>query len=161
MGEFTLNLIPNASMATFPENRLSQSTTLLPQQLTLTGSWEVALSKIAWPASIQNLTSAQFKYRQSVVTVLKETEDNDSDTSHEVRKNKRKKPYGMITMYVPATLPIKKEISEKVANIKPGVFVSFDAIMRSICRKIFKELADGSFPLSWKLDEPSESLKTY
>ena len=161
-GEFTINLISNASMATFPENTLSQFTTLLPEQLTLTGSWEVALSEIAWPASIQNITSGQFKYRLAVVTALKETEDNESGSSHEVRKNKRKrKPYGMITMYVPPTLPNKEEIIEKVTNIKPGVYVSIDQIMRSICKKIFKELADGRFPLSWKLDEPSESLKVY
>ena len=91
MGEFTINLISNASMATFPENTLSQFTTLLPQQLALTGSWGVALSEIAWPASIQNITSGQFKYRLAVVTALEETEDNESGSSHEVRKNKRKK----------------------------------------------------------------------
>ena len=91
MGEFTINLISNASMATFPDYTLSRFTTLLPQQLTLTGSWEVALSEIAWPSSIQNITSGQFKYRLPVVTALKETENNESGSSHELRKNQRKK----------------------------------------------------------------------
>ena len=67
----------------------------------------------------------------------------------------------MITMQVPPTLPIKEKIIEKVTNIKPGVYVSIDQIMRSIFKKIFEDLADGRFPLSWKLDEPSESLKVY
>ena len=66
----------------------------------------------------------------------------------------------MITMYVPPTLPFKEKI-EKATNVKPGLYVSIDQIMRSICKKIFEELADGRFPLSWKLDEPSESLKVY
>ena len=162
MEEFTINLISNASMATFPENTLSRFTTLLPQQLTLTGSWEVALSEIAWPTSIQNITSVQLKYRLPVVTALRETENNESGSSHAVRKNKQKrKPYGMITMYVPPTLSIKEKFIEKVTNIKPGVYVSIDQIMRSICKKIFEEHADGTFPLSWKLDEPSKSLKVY
>ena len=46
MGVFTENLISNASMATFPKNTLSQFTTLLPQQLTLTGSLDVAFFEI-------------------------------------------------------------------------------------------------------------------
>ena len=64
-------------------------------------------------------------------------------------------------MYVPPTLPIKEEIIEKVTNIKSGVYMSINQIMRSVCKKIFGELADGRFPLWWKLDEPSESLKVY
>ena len=62
---------------------------------------------------------------------LRETENNECGSSHEIRKNKRKrKPYGMITMYVPPTLPIKEKFIEKVRNIKPGVYVSIDQIMR-------------------------------
>ena len=142
---------------TFPVYNTPTSTTL-----TLTGSWEVALSEIAWHASIQNITSGQFKYRLAVVTALKETENNESGSSHEVRKNKRKrKPYGMITMYVPPALPINEKIIEKVTNIKPGVYVRIDQIMRSICKKIFEEHADGRFPLSWKLDKSSESFNDY
>ena len=52
-----MNLIFNASTAAFPENTLAQFTTLLPQQLSLTISWDAALSKDAGPASIQNMTS--------------------------------------------------------------------------------------------------------
>ena len=53
---------------------------------------------------------------------IEKTEDNESGSSHEVRKNKQKrKPYGMIKMYVPPTLPIKEKNIEKFTNIKPGV----------------------------------------
>ena len=109
-------------MAKFAENTLADFTTRLPERLNLTGFREVALAEIAWPASIQNITSGQFKYRLAVVTALEETEDNESGSSHEVRKSKRRrKPYGMITMCVPPTLPIKQKIIEKVTNIEPGV----------------------------------------
>ena len=50
-------------MATFPNNTLSQFTTLLQQQLFLSGSWEVAVSEILWPSAIQNITCGEFKYQ--------------------------------------------------------------------------------------------------
>ena len=61
--DFTINLVSNASMATFPNNTLAQFTTLLPQQLSLSGSWEVAVSEISWPSAIQNITCGEFKYQ--------------------------------------------------------------------------------------------------
>ena len=63
--EFTVNLVSNASMATFPDNTLAHFTSLLPQQLSLTRFWVVALAEIAWPAAIQNITSGHFKYRDA------------------------------------------------------------------------------------------------
>ena len=65
-------------MTTFPENTLSQFTTLLPQQLNLSGFWEVALVEIAWPAAIQNITYGQFKYR---VAAEKSQNYGDGDSS--------------------------------------------------------------------------------
>ena len=64
-------------------------------------------------------------------------------------------------MYIPPTQRIKEVNFEKITNIMPGVYVSIDQIMRSICKKNFGELADGRYPLSWKLDEPLKSLKVY
>ena len=60
--EFNINVVTNASIATFDRNTLADFTTLLPEQLNLTGFWEVALAEIAWPAAIQNITSGHFKY---------------------------------------------------------------------------------------------------
>ena len=47
----------------------------------------------------------------------------------------KNQPYGMITVNVPTTLPIKDAIIEKIAIIKPGVNVSIDPKMQSICKK--------------------------
>ena len=60
-------------MATFADNTLADFTTPLPEQLNLTGFWEVALAEIAWPAAIQNITSGHFKYR----VAPEEQDDND------------------------------------------------------------------------------------
>ena len=57
--EFTLNLISNASMETFPGNKLSSFTTLLPEPFSLAGEWQVALVEISWPAMVQNVTDGQ------------------------------------------------------------------------------------------------------
>ena len=59
--EYTLNLISNASLETFPGNRLSSFTTLLPQPFNLPGEWQVALVELFWPAMICNVTEGQIK----------------------------------------------------------------------------------------------------
>ena len=46
----TLNLISNASMETFPGNKLSSFTTLLPTHVTLSVDWQVGLLEFSWPA---------------------------------------------------------------------------------------------------------------
>ena len=46
----TLNLISNASMETFPGNKLSSFTTLLTTHMNLSEDWQVALLEISWPA---------------------------------------------------------------------------------------------------------------
>ena len=53
-------LISNSTMATFTENTHSQFTTLLPPQLNLSGSWQIALSEKTWLAPTQNITSGHF-----------------------------------------------------------------------------------------------------
>ena len=131
--EFTINLVSNASMATFADNTLADFTTLLPDQLDLTGFWEVALAEIAWPAAIQNITSGHFKYR-----VAPEEQDNNNlsgSSSTDSRKKKlHERPYGMVTMCELPLRPVQKAILEKVGSIKPGVYLSVDQILRSICK---------------------------
>ena len=61
--EFTLNLISNASMETFPGNKLSSFTTLLPTPVTLSADWQVALQEISWPAMVRNVTEGQITFK--------------------------------------------------------------------------------------------------
>ena len=82
-------------MTTFPENTLSQFTTLLPQQLKLSGFWEVALVEIAGPAAIQNRTYGQFKYR---VAAEKLQNYGGGDSSENWKRKLSEWPYGMVTM---------------------------------------------------------------
>ena len=154
--EFTIILVSNASTATFADT-LADFTTLLPEQLNLTGFWEVALAEIAWPAAIQNITSGHFKYR-----VAPENNDISGSSSTDSRKRKlNERPYGMVTMCELPLRPVQKAIIEKVGSIKPGVYLSVDQILRSICKKIFGGHVDNKFPLSWRLDAASEALKLY
>ena len=53
--DLTPNLISNASMETFPGNKLSNFTTLLPTTMTLVGDWQVALLELSWPAMVRNV----------------------------------------------------------------------------------------------------------
>ena len=82
--EFTIKLVSNVSLTTFPENTLSHFTTLLPQQLNLIVFWEMALVEIAWPAKIQNITYGQFNYR---VAVEKSQNYGGGDSSEKRKKN--------------------------------------------------------------------------
>lgn len=54
---FYLTLPSDGSMKTFPNNRISQFKTLLPQNIDLTdGEWEVALTEIMFGTSIENIS---------------------------------------------------------------------------------------------------------
>ena len=64
-------------------------------------------------------------------------------------------------MYVRPALPNKEAIFEKIAIFKPFKKVSINQTMLSVSEKNFEEVADGNFLLSWKLEEPSDSLKVY
>ena len=58
-------------------------------------------------------------------------------SSHGARKNKAKRtPHGLITIYVPPTLPIKEATIKKDANMEPDVCVNIDHILRSIWKKV-------------------------
>ena len=79
-------------MVTFPEKTLVNFTTLLPQQLNLTGFWEKALAEIVWPAAIKNITSVHFKFR----VVPEAQKDNNISDSSKTDTRKRKlnaRPY--------------------------------------------------------------------
>ena len=156
--EITINLVSNASMTTFPETTLSQFTTLLLQQLNLSGFWEVALVEIAWPAAIQNITYGQFKYR---VAAEKSQTYGGGDSSENRKRRLGERPCGMVTMNQPPIRSVQETFVEKITNIKPGVYLSVDQILHSICKKIFVRPVGGKFLLSWKLDAPSEALKVY
>ena len=64
--DMTLNLISNASMETFPGNKFSSFTTLLPTPMTLSGDWQVALLEISWPALVCNVTEGKITDSKSV-----------------------------------------------------------------------------------------------
>ena len=161
--EFTMNLISNASMDTFPENTLSSFTTLLPTPIHLSGEWQVALLEIAWPNIIQNVTVGEFTvYKRNIQSPV------------EKRPRKHNRP-GAISMAIPAaferqspstllfyTAPVKH-------RLKPGCYTSVDSILASITkiamgeeqirRKRISSSPDNVLSLlSWKVDNVTRKL---
>ena len=62
MESFTIELVSIASPQLFPDNTLSSFTILLPEQLSLEGQWEVAISEISNPSMYQNVTKGKFMF---------------------------------------------------------------------------------------------------
>ena len=95
---FTINLVSNASMSTFPDNTLAKFTTLLPQSLVLHGTWEVALVELSWPGLIENVPEGLFSYQ------LNRDEQNRDTSTQETIVERPRFGNGMVSMYVPRNL---------------------------------------------------------
>ena len=63
MDSMCIDLVSNASMNVFKNNTLSSFTNILPEQIDLEGTWEVALSEISYPAMYLNVTDGRFRYK--------------------------------------------------------------------------------------------------
>lgn len=57
--EFFITLPSNNSMQYFPNNKTTCFTTQLPQNIKLTGEWEVGLAEIIYPCSIYNMNKRE------------------------------------------------------------------------------------------------------
>ena len=162
--DFTMNLISNASMETFPENTLSSFTTLLPSPFHLSGEWQVALLEIAWPNSVQNVTVGEFTLHKRNI-----------QPPVEKRPRKHNRP-GTISMAIPAafdrqspsTLPLYAAPVKH--RLKPGCYTSVDSILASITKIAMGEKQNGrkrnpsspdniSSLLSWKVDNVTRKLQ--
>ena len=53
--QFYLHLPSNSSLDKFPDNTLTEYRVGLPQNITLEGEWEVALTEIQYPHSLNNI----------------------------------------------------------------------------------------------------------
>ena len=139
--EFTLNLISNASMETFPGNRLSSFTTLLPEPFNLPGEWQVALVELSWPAMIRNVTDGQITVSKSIDTPQASTQQNPTRST------------GLVSMTVPRAF--RSSTVQFTAPETKQIRTECNASIDSIMKAIFKTATDGRV----KLDE-SMSKKT-
>ena len=60
MSSFTVELVSNSSFDCYPNNTLSSFTNFLPQQISLDGEWEVAITELSYPSLYQNRTEGNF-----------------------------------------------------------------------------------------------------
>ena len=170
--EFTLNLISNASMETFPGNKLPSFTTLLPTPVTLSGDWQVALLEISWPAMVRNITDGQ-------ITVSKIVPRPKSPQPHQSpSKNIPSRRPGVVSMRVPrqfrAVKPALTFTAPEVRYIKPGCYSSIDDIMDAIVKSATRNDNEKLLPpttqhptdttsrstnISWKVDRATQELR--
>ena len=62
MDSFTIDLVSKTPSQLFPNNTLSSFTNVLPEQVTLDGQWELAISEIAHPSMYQNVTQGKIMF---------------------------------------------------------------------------------------------------
>ena len=115
--DMTLTLISNASMETFPGNKLSSFTTILPTPMTLSGGWQLASREISWPALVCNVTEGK-------ITVSKSVPSPESPV-HPSNRNFQSGRPGIVSMGMPRQF--RKESALKfseteVRYIKAGFF---------------------------------------
>ena len=130
--EFTLNLTSNASTETFPGNKLSSFTTLLPTPVTLSGDWQVALLEIFWPAIVRNITEGQITVSK-IVPLPKSPPPYQSPS-----KNIPSRRPGVVSKRVPrqfgAVKPALTFTAAEVRYMKPGCYSFIDDIMEAIVK---------------------------
>ena len=158
---FTINLVSNASMSTFPDNTLAKFTTLLPQSLVLHGTWQVALVELSWPGLIENVTEGLFSYQ------LNRDEQNRDTSTQETIVERPRFGDGMVSMYVPRNL-LKRNISmleeefspEKYLSITKGCYSSVNSILQSMCENRCSSVGwdISQLPLSCDICEASQLL---
>ena len=127
--DMTLNLISNASMETFPGNKFSSFTTLLPTPMTLSGYWQVALLEISWPALVCNVTEGK-------ITVSKSVPSPESPF-HPTKQNFPSGRPGIVSMRVPCQFrkePAMKFSTPELRYIRAGCYSSIDDIMDAIVK---------------------------
>ena len=153
---FTVNLVSDASMSTFPDNTLAKCTTLLPQSLVFQSSWEVALVELSWPVLIEGLSSSQLN------------RDENFDTSLQEFIERPRFGHGMVSQYVRRNM-LKRNCStlqekfspEKFSSITKGCYTAVNSILQSMCDNLCSSLGwnISPLPLSWDLCEASQLLR--
>ena len=148
--DLTLNLISNASLETFPGNRLSKFTTLLPTPMTLVGDWQVALLEFSWPAMVRNVTEGKYTVSKGVPSPQVALQV----MSHIISSRRP----GMVSMKVPPQF--RKELALEFSTpelryIKADCYSSIDDIMDAIMKSATRN--DKEISLSPTNQESTEA----
>ena len=152
---FTINLVPNASMTHFPENSREHFAPLLPEQMQLQGTWEVAVVEISWSNLIKTVTEGQF-FVQKVETFTTEASSRKRHT------HRGYKP-GLATMSdtrkrTHSILPENKFEKEKPHSIQCGCYPTIDCLLDTIFRQIFRKADHATLSVEWNICPISQIL---
>lgn len=152
---FTINLVSNASMSTFPDNTLAHFTTLLPEQINLEGIWEVAVVEISWSELIQNVTEGTFSFQLVNQAIAKPLD---------IRRPTLSSTSGMVTMYDPRKRKHSADETyqaEQIDSISPGCYPTIDTLLESIFRRVCvkAEWDFATLPVKWSVCPVSHLLR--
>lgn len=84
MSDFFITLVSNSSMRIFPDNKTSSFTVLLPEKVSLKGSWSVGVAEIHYNYNFFNVTDGNNK-----ITLIKKEIENDQN-NNEINKSETK-----------------------------------------------------------------------
>ena len=152
---FTIDLVSNASMTTFPENSLAHFTTLLPEEMQLQGTWEVAVVEISWSNLIKNVTEGKF--------TVQKVETLTTEAISRKRHPHRSYTPGLVTMSDPrkrthSILQENQFEKEKPHSIPCGCYPTIDCLLDTIFRQIFSKADHAILPVEWNICPISQIL---
>ena len=125
--DFTMNLVSNASIATFPNKTLAHMTTSLSQQLIRS----VGSSSVGSFVAFSNSKHYQRKFKYQ----LKPAQPDDGHREDQ-REKIHKRAYGLVTMHTPPKIE-DHYLEQKTGTIKPGFCLTVDKILTNIFKKSF------------------------
>ena len=150
---FSINLVSNASMSTFPDNTLAKFTTLLPQSLVLHGTWEVALVELSWPGLIGNVTEGLFNYQLN-----RDKQNRDTSTKKLLLSGRVLVPRNLLKRN---SSTLEKEFSpEKFFSLRKSCYSSVNSILQSMCDNLCSSVGwdISQLPLIWAICKASQLL---
>jgi hypothetical protein len=123
---FTVDLLSNASMDIFPDNKLNSFKTLLPKTITLEGDWRVGLVDVSFPTRTFNIS------RQKIL--VEKTHKSQSNVPIKLIKTVYRGHYTSIKSIV-------KHVNTRFANTRTGqgripvndiIMVSFSRVTQTV-----------------------------
>lgn len=87
MSDFFVTLMSNSSETMFPQNTTASFTVLLPEKITLSGSWHVALAEVHFNYNFFNITRGNnrlFLMEKSHNSDTNEIQASNEIVSHEI-----------------------------------------------------------------------------
>ena len=131
-----------------PENSLTHFTTLLPEQMKLHGTWEIAVVKISWSNMIKIVTGGQFTVQEDCALT--------TEASSIKRHPHRGYTPGLVIMSdtgkrTHSILQENKFEKEEPHFIPCGCYPTIDFLLETMFRQMFNRADHTTLPVEWNI----------